>query len=194
MSVTRNRAVENCKSILDRLAEGLKTTRQLTEDTLTDVNGDAELDKQTTELKELLTSYDDLQHDVEHMARALIEVTRTGQTHDGNSSDLENVFMTKLSQLRAEEGENEEGNSQDDVVMSQVRETYKCPITQRLMEDPVTNSACSHSYSKAAILQLLQQRGSGRLRCPVCGDRVFQQNLVADKEMERQIRRYKRQL
>jgi hypothetical protein len=190
MSASHDRALQNCKSSLERFAESLKTARQLTEETLSDVSQDEELQRQTDELKEILASYDKLQRDMQRTSRALAEINLPGRDTGGHGEpiDVEKIFLDKLALLQSEEADNEE---EEDVIMSQVQETYRCPITQRIMENPVINTACNHSYSKDAITELLQQR-KGRLRCPVCGDPVHQKNLVLNKELERKIRRYKR--
>ena len=189
MSATHDRAIQNCKSSIERFAEGLETAQQLTEETLSDVSQDEQLQRQTDELKEILASYDKLQRDMQHTSRALAEITLPSRDV-GDRIDVEKIFVEKLALLQAEEADKEE---EEDVVMSQVQETYRCPITQRIMENPVRNTACNHSYSKDAILELLQQR-KGRLRCPVCGDPVHQNKLVPNKDLERKIRRYKRQM
>jgi len=62
--------------------------------------------------------------------------------------------------LREGSDEEEEMDTQEDedLVMGQVKKSLYCPITKTLLEDPVTNQQCKHSYSRAAILQHIRKR------------------------------------
>lgn len=51
----------------------------------------------------------------------------------------------------------EEGNVDDedeDIVISTQKVSLICPITKKLLEDPVMAPGCEHVYSKAAIMQM----------------------------------------
>ena len=80
----------------------------------------------------------------------------------------------------------------DDIVVGQVIQSLKCPITLSLLEEPVRNSKCPHVYSKAAIMEMLR-RGQGRIPCPVagCGADVTKIQLSEDKVMARKVREEK---
>lgn len=58
----------------------------------------------------------------------------------------------------------------DMVVVAGGRETYICPLSRKLLEDPVTSTLCHHSYSRAAVEQMLRQRRLAQ--CPISGRSV----------------------
>lgn len=69
----------------------------------------------------------------------------------------------------------------------------RCPITTKLMEDPVRNSLCGHTYSKEAILQHL--RVSRRKECPVAGCsavNISPRHLTEDIGLTQLVRRRRR--
>ena len=68
---------------------------------------------------------------------------------------------------RLEDGEGEgEGETQtqggededEDIVLGQVQRSFKCPLTRKYLEDPVTSAVCKHSYSRVAILEHIRKR------------------------------------
>lgn len=65
----------------------------------------------------------------------------------------------------------------------------KCPITRTLMEQPVTNKGCQHSYSKAAIMELVKKSRGQTVGCPVsgCPGKVTLRSLEANHELEELI-------
>lgn len=77
----------------------------------------------------------------------------------------------------------------DDIVVGQEIQSLKCPLTLRLLEEPVRNSLCPHVYSKAAIFEIILVSG-GSVPCPVagCSARVTRAQLREDKIMARKVR------
>jgi hypothetical protein len=75
---------------------------------------------------------------------------------------------------------------------SDVGATLRCPLTGKLLEDPVKNSVCGHAYSKKAI----QAHLAISSLCPVAGcrnEQVRWQHLkVNDVELTQLLRRHKR--
>lgn len=70
---------------------------------------------------------------------------------------------------------------------------YRCPITTKLLDDPVTNIVCGHAYSKQAILQHL--RVAKGKQCPVAGCRtvnISPSHLKHDIKLTQLVRRQKR--
>lgn len=66
-----------------------------------------------------------------------------------------------------------------------------CPITNAPLVEPVRNSKCKHTYSKPAILALIQQRSrNGALSCPVagCSSIISKDSLERDFEAEFNLR------
>lgn len=67
----------------------------------------------------------------------------------------------------------------------------KCPITGMLFEDPVTNKVCGHTYSRAGLMQMVQNR---KKNCPVPGcanNRCSLEQVEDDEEMKMKVRTYK---
>ncbi|KAF0694228.1 Aste57867_14887 [Aphanomyces stellatus] len=79
----------------------------------------------------------------------------------------------------------------DDEVMVQENNSMRnntCPITQMIMEEPMKNPACGHTYSRKGIESHLKLKQS----CPIAGCRQRVENLERDVEMEVILSRKKR--
>lgn len=63
----------------------------------------------------------------------------------------------------------DDGGSEDDIVVARQVENFKCPLTATWFEDPVTSSDCSHTFSRAAIVELLRASPNGLISCPITG-------------------------
>ncbi|KAJ2464058.1 hypothetical protein GGI02_005084 [Coemansia sp. RSA 2322] len=89
---------------------------------------------------------------------------------------------------------NQEG-SDEELVISGARLTYKCPITTTWLNDPVSSKTCKHSFSRDAITDYLRAQ-RGECACPVggCSRRIRAQDLYADRVLERKVARHLRQL
>ncbi|KAI9251985.1 zinc-finger of the MIZ type in Nse subunit-domain-containing protein [Sporodiniella umbellata] len=81
-------------------------------------------------------------------------------------------------------------NADDEVVMSRTKLSFKCPITTSWLEAPMTSKLCKHSYTKTAIVQLLNNH-NGSVRCPLSGcDKIVRMNILFNDEMlENKVRR-----
>ena len=94
-------------------------------------------------------------------------------------------------------------------VCLQVQVSVKCPLTGCYLEDPVSNSVCGHTYSRAAVEEHINRRSghcsfcvteevilvsrTGReARCPVCSGPVSLGSLRAEPELADRVRRAKR--
>ncbi|KAF9101275.1 hypothetical protein BGX27_011546 [Mortierella sp. AM989] len=68
-----------------------------------------------------------------------------------------------------------------------------CPITTNYLQDPVTSSLCKHSFSKNAIMEMIQSRGRAQSLCPVHGCNrpisidMLQTNRALARKVARQI-------
>lgn len=67
--------------------------------------------------------------------------------------------------LMAEDGDQ---SDDDEFEMGGQTQTFKCPITLMTLENAVTSESCKHSYTKAAVINLIES-GRGRATCPVAG-------------------------
>ncbi|KAI0219050.1 hypothetical protein L0F63_002540 [Massospora cicadina] len=63
----------------------------------------------------------------------------------------------------------EEGEAEADLVVARQIEPLRCPLTATWFEDPVTSADCNHSFSKAAVTEILRASLSGIVKCPVAG-------------------------
>ncbi|SAM00862.1 hypothetical protein [Absidia glauca] len=81
----------------------------------------------------------------------------------------------------------------DDVVIAATKKSLKCPLTTTWFENPVTSKSCKHTFSKAAIIGLLERTLSPTVVCPMPGCRqVFdKQSFYDDTLMERLVARAK---
>ncbi|CAO3658068.1 unnamed protein product [Rhizopus stolonifer] len=74
-------------------------------------------------------------------------------------------------------------NADDDIVMGRTKLSFKCPITTSWLESPMTSKLCKHSYSKAAIFQLLNSH-NGAVMCPLSGcNKIVRMNILFYDEM-----------
>lgn len=93
----------------------------------------------------------------------------------------------------------ESGGGDDDIccVAATGASSLKCPITAMLLEDPVRNTLCHHTYSRNGIRQHMRTKGRN-CRCPFPGcvntQPVTESVLERDYEMEDAVRREKRRL
>ena len=74
----------------------------------------------------------------------------------------------------------------------------KCPLTQNVIDTPLTCTQCGHSFERDAILQYVtNKRGQTTTKpCPVAGCNAQinpNENLKQDPELEVKLQRYKAQ-
>ncbi|ORX59853.1 hypothetical protein BCR36DRAFT_341864 [Piromyces finnis] len=80
----------------------------------------------------------------------------------------------------------------DDIVITNRQESFKCPITKRIMTDPLISRRCEHSYS-SIIKEMINKSQERRIECPVAGciHFVTLSDLRPNKLLARKIRRKK---
>lgn len=86
------------------------------------------------------------------------------------------------------------GDDEDDleVVRNQTDDVHalKCPVTGMLFKDPVRNKVCGHTYDRAGLMQLLNNRKS---TCPIPGcsnNKLSLDQVEDDEEMKLKVKRY----
>ncbi|KAH8114668.1 hypothetical protein DFH11DRAFT_1493068, partial [Phellopilus nigrolimitatus] len=96
--------------------------------------------------------------------------------------------MTEL--IDREEGDDEDD---DDIVVGGVSQVYTCPITLRILEDPLTSQICTHSFCKAAIEEYLGNK-SVKKKCPAtgCNKMVGWSDFKTNKELEQKVKAHLR--
>ncbi|KAF9013463.1 hypothetical protein BDQ17DRAFT_1404952 [Cyathus striatus] len=87
----------------------------------------------------------------------------------------------------------DDSDDDDDLEVGGVTQTYTCPLTLRLLENPMTSMVCAHSFSGDAIKQSF--RGAVRsIKCPATGcTKSFKlTDLIEDKDLEKKVKAHKR--
>lgn len=69
--------------------------------------------------------------------------------------------------IPAEEGD--DSDDDDDVQVGGVTQDYRCPLTLKLLEDPLTSEICKHSFDASAIRDFLKHDRTERKKCPSAG-------------------------
>lgn len=81
-----------------------------------------------------------------------------------------------------------EGGDEEDLVVQAGKPSLKCPLTQRLLEDPVKSPECGHVFSRAAIQAVSRQ---DNMQCPVagCNRKLSMRRLQPDPLLQRRLER-----
>lgn len=86
-------------------------------------------------------------------------------------------------------------SGEDDIIISSTARqdgSIVCPITRMPMKEPLRNTKCLHTYSRAGIYQLLrshcdsnQEITTVKIKCPIagCGREVTTQTLIVDERL-----------
>lgn len=88
----------------------------------------------------------------------------------------------------------DDGTGDDDAPMVMVAAgtpTYKCPLTLRIIDQPIRSRVCRHFYEEAAVLEYLQSGGSTRCPASGCSATISPQRLYRDRGLERRLRKFK---
>ncbi|KAJ3092037.1 hypothetical protein HK102_011385 [Quaeritorhiza haematococci] len=80
-----------------------------------------------------------------------------------------------------------EEDDEDLVVMDQTQ-SFKCPITQAIMDKPYTSKVCKHSFS-SAVINFIKESRSSQIECPVAGCQSYLKlaDLAYDRALARKI-------
>jgi len=86
----------------------------------------------------------------------------------------------------------EHEENDDEIVITNRQESMICPLTKKIMIDPLINIRCEHSYS-SVIKEYIKQSNERRIECPVAGCKhyVTMSDLRPNKLLARKIRRKK---
>lgn len=79
-------------------------------------------------------------------------------------------------------------SGEDDVEVEGGRIDLMCPISHNLMQDPVRNKVCGHTYDKSSVINYLRNSHE----CPICPKKFNRNDLVEDKFMKLRLRGYNR--
>ncbi|KIK69615.1 hypothetical protein GYMLUDRAFT_254920 [Collybiopsis luxurians FD-317 M1] len=89
----------------------------------------------------------------------------------------------------------DDSDDDDDLEMGAVTQDYKCPLTLRPLEDPVTSDVCGHSFSRDAIREYFGN-DQGSRNCPAsgCREKFRITNCKTNKELAKKLRLHERRL
>ncbi|KGB74873.2 hypothetical protein CNBG_0711 [Cryptococcus deuterogattii R265] len=86
--------------------------------------------------------------------------------------------------------------SDDEIDVGGQTQTYRCPITLTLYQNPMTCTKCSHTYSKAAIYDLIDSAKKQRrsAKCPVtgCSVTIEKSDLKPNPSMQKRANEFAR--
>eukprot|EP00050_Salpingoeca_kvevrii_P022335 m.124670 g.124670 ORF g.124670 m.124670 type:complete len:216 (+) comp9677_c2_seq1:448-1095(+) len=107
------------------------------------------------------------------------------QAAQGNSKELK-AFRKDLA--NAQTASDSAMPEDEDLVMSQVSESFVCPLTKTTLENPMRSKRCGHTFSHDAITSALKKYK--QMPCPVvgCGQNLTLGDLTPDKALERRIK------
>ena len=185
---------------LRRQDELLTKARHETEKVLYDIEDDDALATESRELRDAISKYNktlqknSLRRDaLESILHSTDDYTSISAQHEAKFRDLERAKEREERRRRdaVPDVPRATSTTDDDLILSQVEESLKCPFSQKLMVDPVKNS-CGHSFSRGIVEQLLQQKGDGRVKCALCTKLIFRKDLTRNEHLARQIRRKER--
>ena len=77
-------------------------------------------------------------------------------------------------------------------MVTEETQEFKDPWTRKLIEDPVTNKVCGHTYERATVERFLERNAKSRkqTKCPVVGctnNNITKSQLFTDPNIKRQI-------
>jgi hypothetical protein len=55
---------------------------------------------------------------------------------------------------------NDEEDSDDEVQIAGVTQTYRCPLTLQIFREPYSNNVCNHTFEKEAITEYINSQGT----------------------------------
>ena len=207
------------KNLLKRKEHAKELLLTMTIMTITAENFEERNQKEKVEeLRTMLIDLIKMQKEVEYNV-AILEEFKKMTPEELAKADVDSLFSTKLSRMKAKEPKNFYKNhdklksfdlkvwnvhhrgeplpgGDDDEIMVYTQEsnaTLKCPLTQDILEDPYKSKVCSHVFSKRAIENHLRR---GPKHCPVagCGKTIQLNDLEEDLETAYMVKRLKNQV
>lgn len=177
--------VPDCERALKSLIDAQHDTRALQQAgcravDYTDVQQTAQLNDYIKERLEVAkTTYRDRDERSRYMKNQTFASFKT-VIWSAEHGDIEAPPMSTFFQHSGEE------NATDDELEMTLHGTrsLNCPLTLSRLVEPVKSERCPHTFSRVAILQLLNGRQKA---CPVagCPQQLYPQDLVRDRVMER---------
>jgi hypothetical protein len=92
-------------------------------------------------------------------------------------------------------------DSEDELEVGVAEKPTTCPITTSLLEDPVMNPACKHTFSRRALMDYIKkyETGAGNKRVPLppcpqhgCTAKIDKNKLVVDEEAAYAVKEFQR--
>ena len=127
--------------------------------------------------------------DYEVILQTKIELQTTRLARNINSNA--HPEMIKIQEKLREPTHNHDQDIELEISNTESSETFKCPITQKVMQNPQRNKSCGHHYSLEGIQSHLRSKKA----CPIYGCRnkhVTMDQLEDDVEMMMKIKRFEK--
>jgi SUMO ligase MMS21 Smc5/6 complex component len=100
-------------------------------------------------------------------------------------------MMIRIKENLGEPTANDDDDIQVEMPNQDSSNQYKCPVTQRLIENPVRNKVCGHVYDLAGFR--FWMRGHQTRKCPISGctnATACESQLEEDVEFQMKLRRF----
>ncbi|EJC98022.1 uncharacterized protein FOMMEDRAFT_129976, partial [Fomitiporia mediterranea MF3/22] len=93
--------------------------------------------------------------------------------------------------IPSEEGDE---SDDDDVAVGGVSQVYTCPLSLRVLENPMSSKICKHSFSKDSIVEYYSSNRSLKKKCPAAGCSELQglSDFVPNLDLERKVKAHVR--
>lgn len=94
---------------------------------------------------------------------------------------------TNLPNLAKEYSDYVANEDDEELVVEETKESFKCLLTKQYYENPVTSKVCHHSFSRDAIYQVFANSDTRKIKCPIpaCAHQFTKQDLVPDEVLAR---------
>ncbi|KAF5389208.1 hypothetical protein D9757_003477 [Collybiopsis confluens] len=89
----------------------------------------------------------------------------------------------------------DDSDDDEDLEIGAVTQDYKCPLTLRPLENPVTSNVCGHSFSRDALHEyFVNSRGSKDCPASGCSEKFSISDCKVNKELARKLKLHERRL
>lgn len=103
----------------------------------------------------------------------------------------EGAMPTVSDLIPAEPGDEVNDDDDDEIQTGGAVINFRCPLTTNILEDPLSNTGCTHSYSRSAIEEYVA-RGNNRCPASSCMAVVGPRTLKQDPALVKKVAAFKR--
>eukprot|EP00092_Neocalanus_flemingeri_P023142 GFUD01025093.1.p1 GENE.GFUD01025093.1~~GFUD01025093.1.p1 ORF type:complete len:213 (+),score=73.93 GFUD01025093.1:62-700(+) len=196
---------------------GMEFTSKVTRKILENLEGE-ERHEQLEIMRNIMTDYIKMENEYNTSKKVLAKLKKGLEAENADmNKDVEAEYRAKLQEELNSSGADEEdlrGDSRfqqlesiisgsntagdDDLMVTDDTETYIDPWSRKpIVDDPITNRKCKHTYEKATVMKFLEKytKSKKSLKCPVvgCGNNsITKTDLYSDTEIRKTIARQNR--